>query len=136
MASYTAVSFSCVTTVSTGMRSDGAVRMVLRSRAPAIAMYKVRGIGVADIVSTFTSARKRRMRSLCLTPKRCSSSTIRSPSRANRISFCSRRWVPTTRSTEPASIFRMASFCCFAVTNRLSSASVTGYCENLFCAVR
>ena len=53
--------------------------MIDRSRKPPSVMFNVRGIGVAVSVSMSTSARRRFNRSLSLTPKRCSSSTITKP---------------------------------------------------------
>ena len=50
--------------------------MIDRSRTPVSASCRVRGIGVAVSVSTCTSARSCLSRSLCATPKCCSSSTI------------------------------------------------------------
>ena len=47
------------------------------------AISSVRGIGVAVIVSTSTCARIAFNRSLCETPKRCSSSTTSRPRSAN-----------------------------------------------------
>src|SRR5438552_847952 len=49
------------------------------SRSPASDICSVRGMGVAESDSTSTRKRSWRRRSFCLTPKRCSSSTIRSP---------------------------------------------------------
>ena len=49
------------------------------SRMPSSAMCSVRGIGVAERDRMSTSARKDLRRSLCLTPKRCSSSTTSRP---------------------------------------------------------
>ena len=62
-----------------GSRSSGGVSMTLMSRTPASARFSVRGIGVADSVSTWTSVRICLSRSLCATPKRCSSSTTTRP---------------------------------------------------------
>ena len=53
--------------------------MVDISRRPDSAMLSVRGMGVADSVSTSTPRESSFNRSLWLTPKRCSSSTMRSP---------------------------------------------------------
>ena len=64
------------TKVSTGCRSSGGVRIVDISRMPVSDISSVRGIGVADIVSTSTDGRSCFRYSLCSTPKRCSSSTI------------------------------------------------------------
>jgi hypothetical protein len=57
----------------------GGVSMRVRSRSPASDRCRVRGIGVAVSVSTSTARRSALSRSLCFTPKRCSSSTTRSP---------------------------------------------------------
>ncbi len=46
-------------------------------------MCRVRGIGVAVRVSTSTCVRSCLIRSLCFTPKRCSSSTTSSPRSLN-----------------------------------------------------
>ncbi len=67
------------TKVFTARRRAGGVAMIGRSRIPLIAMFSVRGIGVAVRVRISTSARIALMRSLCRTPNRCSSSTISSP---------------------------------------------------------
>ena len=64
--------------VRTASRSIGGVAIIERSRTPVSASCSVRGIGVAESVSTWTSARSSFSRSLWLTPKCCSSSTIRS----------------------------------------------------------
>ena len=49
------------------------------SRSPTSDMCSVRGIGVAESASTSTFLRISFRRSLCATPKRCSSSTISKP---------------------------------------------------------
>ena len=76
--------------------------MIDMSRMPTSDMFSVRGIGVAVIVSTSTFLRICLMRSLCATPKRCSSSTTSRPRSLNATSFDSRRCVPTMMSTLPA----------------------------------
>ena len=86
------------------MRSLGGVSITLMSRKPSSDMCKVRGMGVADMVSTSTSLRSCFSRSLWRTPKRCSSSTMTSPRSLNLRSFDRTRWVPMTMSTWPASI--------------------------------
>ena len=63
----------------TASRSTGGVAMIDRSRTPVSASCSVRGIGVAVSVSTCTSARSSLSRSLCATPKCCSSSTTSRP---------------------------------------------------------
>ena len=80
-------SSKCATKVRIAWRSGGGVWITLKSRMPSIAMCSVRGIGVAVRVSTSTSLRRRLMRSLSATPKRCSSSTISRPSRGNSTSL-------------------------------------------------
>ena len=50
--------------------------MTLMSRMPASDICSVRGIGVALIAMTSTRSFSWRSSSFCLTPKRCSSSTI------------------------------------------------------------
>ena len=69
----------CATTVWIARRSLGGVSITLMSRRPSSDMCSVRGIGVADMVSTSTSLRSCFSRSLWRTPKRCSSSTITRP---------------------------------------------------------
>ena len=54
MAAATCWSSCAPTKVSTGCRSSGGVAMVDISRMPVIAISSVRGIGVADMVSTST----------------------------------------------------------------------------------
>ena len=65
--------------VRTAMRSTGGVVISDSSRTPVSASCSVRGIGVADSVSTCTSLFSSFSRSLCLTPKCCSSSMISRP---------------------------------------------------------
>ena len=72
------------------------------SLIPATPISSVRGIGVADMASTSTSVRSRFRYSLCSTPNLCSSSMISRPSRLNRVSGDSSRWVPMTTSTVPS----------------------------------
>ena len=82
-ASRTSRASKRATTVFAARRSSGGVSRVLMPRTPASASDSVRGIGVAVSVSTSTPWRSRRIRSLCSTPKRCSSSTMTSPRSAN-----------------------------------------------------
>ena len=81
------------------------------SRMPTSDMFSVRGIGVADIVSTSTRFLICLIRSLCATPKRCSSSTTSRPRSRNFTSFESSRCVPTMISTLPASRSSSVAFC-------------------------
>ena len=67
------------TKVRTARRSIGGVAMIDISRTPESANCKVRGIGVAVSVSTWTSARNCLSFSLWATPKCCSSSTTIRP---------------------------------------------------------
>ena len=64
---------------------------------PTRLISSVRGIGVADIVSTSTLVFSFLIDSLCWTPKRCSSSTTSSPRSLNFRPSASRRWVPITQ---------------------------------------
>ena len=57
----------------------GAVSITDKSRTPNIDMFNVLGIGVAVNVKTSTLVFNSFNRSLCLTPKRCSSSIINNP---------------------------------------------------------
>ena len=100
---------TCTTLVWIDSRSFGGVSMIDMSRMPTSDMFSVRGIGVAVIVSTSTRLRICLMRSLCATPKRCSSSTTSSPRSRNSTSFESSRCVPTMMSTLPAA--RSSSVC-------------------------
>src|SRR6185437_5893595 len=86
----------------------------------------VRGMGVADMVRTSTCLRICLSRSLCRTPKRCSSSTTSRPRSANFTSFEIRRWVPIRISTLTASTFCRISFCCFGERKRLIISMATG----------
>ncbi len=61
----------------------GGEAMIERSRTPVSASCRVRGIGVALSVSTWTSARSAFKRSLWETPKCCSSSTTTRPRSLN-----------------------------------------------------
>ena len=72
-----------VTKVRTASRSTGGVVISDSSRTPVRASCSVRGIGVAESVSTCTSARSSFSRSLCATPKCCSSSTTMRPRSLN-----------------------------------------------------
>ena len=83
------------------------------SRMPLIAIFNVRGMGVADKVSISTPANMCLNFSLCATPNRCSSSTIASPSERNSTSFCTMRWVPMMTSALPLLISFRISFCRF-----------------------
>ena len=124
---------SRITTLSNGMmkvrtasRSTGGVEIRLISRTPVSASCNVRGMGVAVSVSTCTSALSCFSRSLCATPKCCSSSTTSRPSSANWMVFDSSACVPITMFTRPSVSARFTSACSLAGTMRESWATFTG----------
>ena len=93
---------------------------------PESAICNVRGIGVAVSVRTCISARKDLSRSLCCTPKRCSSSTIIMPRSENSIALASKACVPTTISHCPLASSSLVSFDSLAETKRESCRTLTG----------
>ena len=93
---------------------------------PVIANCNVRGIGVAVRVSTWVSARNSFSRSLCFTPKCCSSSTMIRPNSRNLIVFAKSAWVPMTISTVPSVRPALVSLACLAATSRESWRTLTG----------
>ena len=101
--------------------------MELMSLAPISAMYRVRGMGVADSVSTSMPLKRSLNFSLCLTPKRCSSSITTRPRFLMDTSSEMRRCVPMTMSTapdlSPSSVERTSA----ALLKRLSISIRTGY---------
>ena len=100
--------------------------MVDMSRMPTSDMFSVRGMGVAVSVRTSTRFRSCLIFSLCVTPKRCSSSTTSSPRSRNCTSFDNSRWVPTSTSTFPAARSSSVAFCSAFVRNRLTMSMRTG----------
>src|SRR5436305_1384757 len=104
--------------------------MIERSRTPVSASCSVRGIGVAESVSTCTSARSCFSRSLWLTPKCCSSSTIRRPRSLNLIDFPSKAWVPTTISMPPSAMPFLTLVSSFGAISREACATLTGKPRN------
>ena len=96
------------------------------SRSPASDICSVRGIGVADIEITSTFSFSWRSSSFCLTPKRCSSSTISRPRSLARTSRESTRWVPIRMSTRPSAKPLIAAFCSAGVRKRETCSSVNG----------
>ena len=116
--------------VRTASRSTGGVAMMLISRTPVSASCRVRGIGVAVSVSTCTSVLSCFSRSLCATPKCCSSSTTSRPSSANSTPLASSAWVPTTMLTEPSLIPSRTFAASLAGTMRESCATFTGSPSN------
>ena len=117
------------TKVFTASRFCGAVAITEKSRMPSSDIASVRGIGVAVSVSTSTSARSAFSCSFWRTPKRCSSSRITRPRRANLTSFWISRWVPMTMSSLPSASACSASACSLGLRKRDSSASFTGQAE-------
>src|SRR5437016_2329962 len=100
--------------------------MIERSRTPVSASCSVRGIGVALSVSTCTCARNCFSRSLWLTPKCCSSSTISKPRSLNLIDLPSSAWVPTTMSTLPSVNPFLTCVSSLAGIRREACATLTG----------
>ena len=100
--------------------------MIDMSRMPTSDMFSVRGIGVALSVSTSTRLRICLMRSLCATPKRCSSSTTSRPRSLNVTSFDSSRCVPTMTSTLPAATSARMASCSAFERKRLIMSMRTG----------
>ena len=109
--------------------------MVDISRMPLIAMFSVRGIGVAESVSTSTPRLISLMCSLCVTPKRCSSSTTSRPRSLNFTSLRRSLCVPMTRSHFPEARSDSSRVVCAAVWKRLSTPMFTGKPKNLCSAV-
>ena len=106
------------------------------SRMPERAMFSVRGMGVADRVSTSTCLDISLSRSLWVTPKRCSSSMTSRPRFLNWMSFWSSRWVPMSTSTEPSCTPATAFFTWAGVRKRLTTSISTGYLAKRLLAVR
>ena len=100
--------------------------MTLMSRSPASDICRVRGIGVALIEMTSTLSRIWRSSSFCLTPKRCSSSTISRPRSFARTSRESSRWVPIRMSALPSEKRLTASRCSAAGRKRETCSIVNG----------
>ena len=98
-------------------------------------MLSVRGMGVAESVSTSTPFDISLSFSLCDTPKRCSSSMMSSPRSWNATFFCNNLWVPMSRSTLPCAVRSRMSFACPALRNRLSTSTVTGKLRKRLTAV-
>ena len=98
--------------------------MRLMSRTPLMAICMVRGMGVAESVSTSTCSRMFLSCSLCCTPKRCSSSMTTMPRSWGLTSADSRRCVPMSTSTEPPAKPSSARLCWAGVTNLESTATL------------
>ena len=112
--------------VSIGCLSLGAVVRRDISRTLRSDMYSVRGIGVAESVRESTFVFICLILSLSFTPKRCSSSTMRSPRSWNEIDFWSIRCVPKSTSTDPSFTPCRTFFCSLPLTNLESIPAFTG----------
>ena len=96
------------------------------SRMPSRLMCSVRGIGVAESVSTSTVVRSDFSHSLSSTPNRCSSSMITSPRSLKATSFWTSRWVPIRISTVPAAVRFRTSLISGLGRNRFTASIVNG----------
>ena len=134
-ASRISVSVSSTTYVCTGKRSVGGVCMVEISRIPERDICNVRGMGVAVIVRQSISLRICLIRSLCSTPKRCSSSRTRSPRFLNATSLERSLCVPTTKSIEPSFKPCKIVSVSLGVLKRFKEAILTPNCSNRASAV-
>ena len=114
------------TVVRTASRSIGGVEINDKSLIPLMASCSVRGIGVAVRVRTWVSARNSFRRSLCFTPKRCSSSTTISPISANFTVLANSAWVPMTISTVPSLSPARVLFASAVETSRDSGRTFKG----------
>ncbi|MNP27982.1 hypothetical protein D3C76_1209230 [compost metagenome] len=115
-----------MTKVRTDSRRAGGVAMIDRSRMPATAMFRVRGIGVAVRVRMSTSLRSALSCSFWRTPKRCSSSITTRPRSLKRTSSCSSLWVPMRMSILPSARSAAALATSLADLKRLITSTVTG----------
>ena len=98
-------------------------------------MFSVRGMGVAERVSTSTWRLISFSRSLWVTPKRCSSSITSRPRSLNAMLFCSSLCVPISRSTPPFLAASRIRFCSLAGVKRDSTSIFTGKSRNRLTAV-
>ena len=119
-------SLCSITNVCIGRRSTGGSSNTLMSRMPVKLICSVRGIGVALSVRTSTFPFICLIFSLCVTPNRCSSSTINNPKFLNSTSLDSRRCVPTIISTCPFRSRSIDFFCCAGVRKRDNISTLTG----------
>ena len=87
-------------------------------------------MGVAESVRQSTPFLSVLKRSLSLTPKRCSSSITQSPRSLKRTPLPSRRWVPTTTSTDPSARAQRTRRASAPGVKRESEATRTGYSAN------
>ena len=99
-------------------------------------MFRVRGMGVADRVSTSTCLDSSLSFSLWATPKRCSSSTTSSPRSFHSTSFWNSRWVPMSTSMLPSFTRRRVCFIWAGVRKRETTSISTGYLAKRCLAVK
>ena len=109
--------------------------MVDISRMPDSAIFSVRGMGVADNVSVSTCLESSLSFSLCVTPKRCSSSMTSNPRSLKCSPFCSSECVPMSRSIFPSAALCKIFFFCAGVLKRESTSIVTGKLRKRLMAV-
>ena len=113
MASLATCTSKLQTMVRIASRSAGGVLIIETVRSPAKVWCKVRGIGVAVRVSKSTLACMVLSFCLCLTPKRCSSSTMVKPKSAKVKVSDNKRWVPIITRISPffsSRVMRSVSF--------------------------
>ena len=120
-------SFHSVTNVLIARRFAGGLAIMDNSRKPDIAMFNVRGIGVAVKVKISISERSDLNISFCRTPKRCSSSITTRPRFLYLTSACSNLCVPITISTLPAAKSFRTCVCSFFVLKRDKDSICTGH---------
>ena len=114
----------------------GGSSMVDMSRMPDRAMFSVRGMGVADRVSTSTCRARSLSRSLWVTPKRCSSSMTSSP-RSLKLHVLLQKLVGADQQVHlsRSGFGPESSRTWAAVRNRESTSMFTGKARNRFTAV-
>ena len=126
MASRVTTGSKGITKVRTARRSTGGVAIRLSSLTPENAICKVRGMGVAVSVSTWTSLRSCFRRSLWATPKCCSSSITSRVKLRKSIFLPSRAWVPITISICPLRIPSRVDLASAVLTRRDNCRTSTG----------
>jgi len=117
-ASLTCASTHSVIKVLIAWRLGGGLAIMEISLNPAIAIFKVLGIGVAVNVKKSSSLRIFLKCSFCRTPKRCSSSITTKPNSLNFSSLDNKVCVPITISTLPSASSSPICFNCLGVTKR------------------
>ena len=92
-----------------GWRRAGGVAMTLSDCSPTSAACRVRGMGVAVRVRTWTPSPSLRKAAFCRVPKRCSSSITTRPRSRKRTPLAASAWVPMAICTSPAASARLVS---------------------------